>query len=323
MVAAVETMAYVGQTPWHGLGNRVDPNISLEEFQKQAGLDWSVSKRPVMFHAPDGVTRTEFGGVPLATFKDKFVLSRDSDNRPFSVVSGRYKPVQPKEIFAFFKDLLGMYGMKMHTAGSLKDGGRIWCLAETGDVHKVLNVDKVESYLLLATSYDLTMSTIAQFTSVRVVCNNTLQAAMGDKTGRITLPHMKDFDEKEIKAQLGIGREQWQAFGAMLDSLAKVKLDTVTASRIIDNVFKLPRETELRLANSDHVHADNVIRLFQHQNYIGADLAGDSAWGLLNCVTEYVDFHKRARGQGNRLDSAWFGEGANIKDRAVTALLAA
>lgn len=316
MVAAVETMAYAGRTPWHGLGNRVDPHISLEEFQRQAGLAWSVSKRPVWY-------ANTLGTGTNNTFKDRFVLARDSDDRPFSVVSGRYKAVQPKEIFAFFKDLLDMYGMKMHTAGSLKDGGRIWCLAETGDVHKVLNVDKVESYLLLATSYDLTMSTIAQFTSVRVVCNNTLQAAMGDKTGRITLPHMKDFDEKEIKAQLGIGREQWQAFGAMLDSLAKVKLDTVTASRIIDNVFKLPEDPVKRMADSNRVHAANVIDLFQHQRYIGADLAGDSAWGLLSCVTEYVDFHKRARGQGNRLDSAWFGEGANIKDRAVTALLAA
>ena len=312
MVAAVETMAYAGQTPWHGLGNRVDPNISLEEFQKQAGLDWSVSKRPVQYGS-----RLD-PRMEIRTFKDKFVLTRDSDERPFSVVSGRYKAVQPKEVFSFFKDLLDMYGMRMHTAGSLKDGGRIWCLAETGDVHKVLNVDKVESYLLLATSYDLTMSTIAQFTSVRVVCNNTLHAAMGDKTGRITIPHMKDFNEAEIKAQLGIGREQWQAFGEMLDSLAKVKIDFIKAKEVVDAAFKVHPSD---VTNPDRLHVANVTDLFQHQRYIGADLAGDSAWGLLSCVTEYVDFRKRARGQGNRLDNAWFGEGANIKQRAMQELV--
>ena len=309
MVAAVESMAYVGAEPWHGLGERVDPNISLDEFQLKAGLNWTVSKRPVEFSAMNGGS-----GV----FKDKFVLARDTDDRPFSVVSGRYKPVQPKEIFAFFKDLLDMYGMKMHTAGSLKEGGRIWCLAETGDVHKVLNVDKVESYLLLGTSYDLTMSTLAQFTSVRVVCNNTLQAALNDSTGRITIPHMKDFNEAEIKAQLGIGRDQWQAFGQMLDSLAKIRLDVIKAKEVMDKAFKVEAND---VTNPDRLHVANVVNLFEHQKYIGADLAGDTAWGLLNATTEYIDFHKRARSQSNRLDNAWFGEGANIKTRTVNELV--
>lgn len=321
MVAAVETMAYVGETPWHGLGNKVEETITLEEFQKEAGLGWTVSKRPVMFHAPDGVTRTEFGGVPIATFKDKFVLSRDSDNRPFSVVSGRYKPVQPKEIFEFFRDLLAMHNMKMHTAGSLMNGGRIWCLAQTGDVHKVLGVDRVDSYLLLSTSYDLTLSTLAQFTSVRVVCNNTLQQALRDSSGRVTIPHVREFNAEHIKDQLGIGREQWAAFTAALDVLAKVKVDAATAAKVIDKVFDIPEDPEKRMADSDRIHAVNVVDLFTKQTYIGADLSGDSAWGLLNSVTEYVDWHKRARNQGNRLNSAWFGDGARIKQTAMNELM--
>jgi len=320
MVAAVETMAYVGETPWHGLGNKVEETITLEEFQKQAGLDWTVSKRPVLFNAPTH-ERTEFGGVPLATFKDKFVLSRDSDNRPFSVVSGRYKPVQPKEIFKFFEDLLAMHNMKMHTAGSLMDGGRIWCLAQTGDVHKVLGVDRVDSYLLLSTSYDLTMSTLAQFTSVRVVCNNTLQQALRDSTGRVTVPHIADFNAESIKDQLGIGRDQWAAFTGALDVLAKVKVDAATAAKVIDKVFDIPEDPEKRMADSDRIHAVNVVDLFTKQTYVGADLSGDSAWGLLNSVTEYVDWHKRARNQGNRLNNAWFGDGARIKQTAMNELM--
>ena len=120
-------------------------------------------------------------------------------------------------IFEFFRDLLAMHNMKMHTAGSLMNGGRIWCLAQTGDVHKVLGVDRVDSYLLLSTSYDLTLSTLAQFTSVRVVCNNTLQQALRDSSGRVTIPHVREFNAEHIKDQLGIGREQWAAFTAALD----------------------------------------------------------------------------------------------------------
>lgn len=121
MVAAVESIAYVGETPWHGLGSKVEETITLEEFQKEAGLDWTVSKRPVHFHRTGLTIEDDEAAV---VFKDRFVLARDSDDRPFSVVSGRYKPVQPKEIFEFFRDLLAMHNMKMHTAGSLMDGGR-------------------------------------------------------------------------------------------------------------------------------------------------------------------------------------------------------
>ena len=324
MAAAVESMAYVGAVPWHGEGNKVDESISLDEFRKEAGLDWTVSKRPVMFTAPDHQI-TENGGTKLATFKDRFVLARDTDNRPFAVVSGRYKPVQPKEIFDFFHDLLAMHNMKMHTAGSLKDGGRVWCLAETGDVHKVLGVDRVDSYLLLSTSYDLTLSTLAQFTSVRVVCNNTLQQALGDKTGRVTIPHMQKFDAESIKAELGISRDQWAAFTAALDAMAKIKVDMAMASTIMDKVFELPEDPEKKMADSDRIHAVNVVDMFASKRFIGADIAGQTGWGLMNSLTEYIDYKKRARSQGNRLDAAWFGDGARYKANAMNemALLAA
>jgi len=305
MAHCIETMAYVGEVPWHGLGTLVEEDISLDQFRVEAGLNWEVSKRPVMF---DG-----------HVFKDKFVLARDTDDKPYAVVSNRYKPVQPKEIFEFFRDLLEMHNMKMHTAGSLMDGGRIWALAKTGDVHKVLGTDRVDGFLLLSTSYDLKLSTLAQFTSVRVVCNNTLQQALAESSGRVTIPHMQEFKPEEIHAELGIGRQQWAAFTGALDALAKIKLDTVKATEVIGKVFKLP--DDITQPDPDRLHASNVIDMFQYQTATGADLAGSTAWGLLNCVTEYVDFKKRARGQGNRINSAWFGEGAALKQEAMNELL--
>ena len=315
MAHEIEQMAYVGEVPWHGLGNRVEEGVSVEEMTRQAGLDWSVSKRSVMFNSLESLG-TPF---PMHTFKDKFVLARDLDDKPYAVVSGRYKPVQPKEVMEFFHDLVESQGFKLHTAGSLRDGKRIWCLAETGDSHLVNGNDKVDSFLLLATSYDLTFSTLAQFTSVRVVCNNTLQRALGDASGRVTVTHTQDFDSAAIKSQLGIGRENWEAFTKALDVIAKVKLDAVKATSVISNVFQLKPIEEG--ADPNRTHAQNVIDMFTRQNYIGADLAGDSAWGLLNSLTEYVDFKKRARGDGNRLDNAWFGDGAKLKERALNTLV--
>ena len=315
MVAAVETMAYVGEVPWHGLGEKVEADISLDDFRIKAGLGWRVSKRSVQY-GTDGMH-----SAPTLSFKDKFVLARDTDDHPYAVVSGRYKPVQPKQIFEFFRDLLSAHGMRMHTAGSLMDGARIWVLAETGDSAFIKGIDKVDGYLLLSTSYDLTLSTLAQFTSVRVVCNNTLQQAIKDSNGRVTIPHMSDFDHEAIKDDLGLGREQWGAFTAALNTMAKIRIDVCKATEIMDNVFKLPKDYEKKQLDPNRVHACNIVNLFDSQRFTGADLAGKTAWGLLNTTTEYIDHYKRARNSGNRLNSAWFGEGANIKGAAMKELM--
>lgn len=323
MAHELEQMAYVGAVPWHGLGNLIDVTTSIESWQQQAGLDWTVSKRPVMYNAQRENIHGERVPTPVP-FKDKFVIARDSDDRPYAVVSDRYKPVQPKEILEFFRDLVSNFGMTIETAGSLRDGKRVWALAKTGDAHKVMGVDEVDSYIMLATSYDLTFSTLAQFTSVRVVCNNTLQQSFSNASARVTIPHFRDFDASAVKEELGIGRSQWESFTKTMDTLAKIKLDVGKATELAQRVFKVV-PTEVSRKNALNIkHATNVIDLFSGKG-IGSDIAGATGWGLVNSVTEYLDQHRRARSVSNRLDSAWFGESFNIKQRAVdeTLLLAA
>lgn len=312
MAHEVEQMAYANAVPWHGLGNNIPSESTIEEWQGAAGLNWTVSKRPVQFHQP------EYPGT-MSTFKDKFVLARDMDNKPYSVVSDRYKPVQPKEILEFFRDLVKDFGMTIETAGALREGKRVWALAKTGDAHKVMGTDPVNSYLMLATSYDLTFSTLAQFTSVRVVCNNTLQQALGDYTGRVSIPHFRDFNAGAVKEQLGVGRSQWGAFTAAMDALSKLKLGVADASTVIHKAFDItPEPTDANRINTGH--AAKIIELFSGKA-LGADLAGETGWGLLNAATEYFDHHKRARSQDTRLDSAWFGDSFNTKQRVLNELV--
>ena len=314
MAHELEQMAYVGATPWHQLGNKLVENSPIEDWVVQAGLDWSVSKRSVQYNPVNGHPQQ------LSTYKDKFVLARDTDNRPFSVVSGRYKPVQPKQILEFFRDLVSRYGMTIETAGSLRDGQRVWAMAKTNEAHKVMGVDEIKGYLMIATSYDLTFSTLAYQTSVRVVCNNTLQASFGDMVNRITIPHFRDFDIEDVHAQMGMGRDQWSAFTGAMDTLAKLKLDTAKAKEVMDNVFKVNPMIVTAENSLARKHSDNVIALFSGRA-IGADIAGATGWGLVNATTEYIDQHKRARSASNRLDGAWFGEGFNTKQRAVDELM--
>lgn len=309
MAAAVETMAYAGEVPWHGEGTNVSDKVTVEEMQAAAGLNWTVSKRPVMYDRVAGGEQT---------FKDRFVLARDTDDKPFSVVSGRYKPVQPKDILGFFKDLLSRYGMTMETAGSLMGGKRIWAMAKTNEAYKVMGVDEIKGYLMVATSYDLTFSTLAYFTSVRVVCNNTLQASFGDMVNRISIPHFKDFDINSIHTQMGMGRENWEAFTAACESLTKIKLDVAKANQVLEEAYQFENDpVKDSLKRKD---TNNIIDLFSGKA-IGADVAGQTGWGLINATTQYLDQIKRAHSAGNRLNSAWFGDSFNTKQRVLDTTL--
>lgn len=311
MAHEIEQMAYVGAVPWHGLGNVLTQDSTIDEWTVQAGLDWGVTKRPVIYAGLEG---------EYPVFKDRFVLARDTDDRPYAVVSDRYKPVQPKAILEFFRDLVGNFGMTIETAGSLRDGKRIWGLAKMGeDTHKVMGTDPVNAYCMLATSYDLTLSTVAQFTSIRVVCNNTLQMSMSNFTGRVSIPHRKEFDIAEVQEQMGLGRAVWEAHCKTMETLATIKLDTYKATSLLHKVYDIT--AELKKDDSANIkHTGQIIELFEGKAK-GADLAGKTGWGLVNATTEYLDQFRRARNAGSRLDSAWFGDSFNVKQKVVDATL--
>ena len=311
MAAAIETMCYVGEVPWHKEGTKLTEGLGIEDWQRESGLDWTVSKRPVIYQGAEG---------EYPTFKDKFVLARDSDDRPFSVVSDRYKPVQPKQVIEFFRELTNEFGMQLETAGSLCDGKRIWALAKMGEeTYKVMGTDPVNAYCMLATSYDLTLSTVAQFTSIRVVCNNTLQMSMSNFTGRVSIPHRKEFDIAEVQEQMGLGASVWAAHQKTMETLATIKLDTVKASSVLHKVYDITTETKKDDA-ANITHVAKIIDLFGGKA-IGSDIAGATGWGLVNATTEYLDQHRRARSTSNRFDSAWFGESFNLKQKVVDATL--
>lgn len=315
----VEQMAYVGEVPWHGLGNQVDASLPIAQWQVAAGLNWQVHKAPVLYD-------TQPLGAPLGTstvksFKDQFVLYRSDTGDALSVMSARYKPVQPQEVLEFFRDLVDLGHFTIETAGSLKGGRKIWALARTRDDFCLPGNDLVKGYLLLATSYNGELSTVAQFTSVRVVCNNTLTAAVGDQSAAIRIPHFRDFDAEAVKAQLGIGHAAMAALEAAARLMTRVRMNDARAFDFIGKVFDLSQQEGLPNTPYDVAQANSILARFTHNQYQGASLPSSdhTLWGLLNTVTEYVDHDKRARGNDGRMDSAWFGKGAQIKQRALDA----
>jgi phage/plasmid-like protein (TIGR03299 family) len=307
MAHLLETMAYANATPWHGLGNRLSAKQPIEVWAEQSGLSFNIKEAPVCFMTPDD----ELEGAWV--FDDHKVLYRSDTNAPLSVVSKRYKVVQPAEILEFYRDLTEVSGFELETAGVLKQGRKIWALAKTNQSSTLKGNDTVNGYLLLATACDGTLATTAQFTSVRVVCNNTLAVALADGSGAVKVPHSTKFDADQVKKQLGVSVSSWNEFMYRMKTLSERKVKSHESMQYLLDVF-----TDKRTHVCNERAMKQVLALYEGAGK-GSDLASSkaTAFGLLNAVTEYVDHEKRARSIDHRLDSAWFGAGANLKQKAL------
>lgn len=310
----ITSMAYVNETPWHGLGNQLAPNQPSEVWAKQAGMNWQIEEAEVRFVS--GMAGSTLGSIHA--FPEQKVLYRSDTKAPLSVVSRRFQVVQPAEIIEFYRDLTEVGGFELETAGVLKDGKKLWALAKTGQSATLKGRDRVNGYLLLATACDGTLATTAQFTSVRVVCNNTLAIALGDNTSAVKVPHRSQFDAQAVKRQLGIAISSWDGFMARMKALSECKVNDTAAEAFFRRVLTYPAtgaSTPVPATNDNAVKA--VQELFAGRGK-GADMASaaGTAFGLLNAVTEFVDHQRRARSDDHRRDAAWFGTGATLKQKA-------
>ena len=305
----VAEMAYNGERPWHGLGQSVSDGASIEQWLQEARMEWEIKQSPV-----------HFMNGSLHTFPQHQVLYRSDSNAPLSVVSDRYKVVQPREMLEFFRSLVENEGFTIETVGSLKGGRRIWALAETHIADEVGSGDKIKAYLLLITSCDGSLATTAKFVSTRVVCWNTQGVALGENGLEVKVRHNTVFDPNVVKGKMGlIGRKAFGDFMENMRGLSKAKISMLDAGRIIGSLLPTPAGEK---SVEEGKGFKTIMGLFQG-NALGHSLPGVSgtAWGLLNAVTEYTDHHIRARNPENRLDSSWFGVGSNLKAATEELLL--
>ncbi|WP_443700857.1 DUF932 domain-containing protein [Pseudomonas sp.] len=318
MAHLIEQMAYVGATPWHGLGSQLSPKQPLEVWQQEAGMNWQIQESPVHFMAD---AAGHLGTIH--TFPEQKVLYRSDTKAALSVVSQRYQVVQPRDVLEFYRDLTERSGYELETAGVLKGGRKLWALARTGQSAVLKGNDVVNGYLLLATSCDGTLATTATPTTIRVVCNNTLTIAVNGASQAIKVPHSTRFDPRAVKQQLGITVSQWDDFMYRMRTLAARPVKTHEAKDYLRSVL-----CEALAANPERPGISNeraltkVLSMYEgHGRGAELEAAKGTAWGLLNAVTEYVDHERRARSNEYRMDTAWFGQGAAIKQRALNTAL--
>ena len=310
-------MAYVGDKPWHGLGQELTPDSPLDVWCKEAGMDWTVEKADCLFNVGGESSNIQYPNLSrpqnIRKFEKRNVLYRSDTYAGLGVVSDNYKIVQPKEALEFFKDLIADHGFTMETAGCLFGGKKFWALAKCGKSFKINGEDEIKPYLMMASSADGTMSTAVHLTSVRVVCNNTLQMCIGANAekSKIKIPHQATFDANAVKQQLDIVGGAWDKFKDNVIYLSEKRITRDEA------ILTVGEELNIKHTVVDDVMASsqilrNIISLYDGKG-IGANMvsANGTAWGLVNAVTQFFDHET-----GSKIDKSRAFERANFTDRS-------
>jgi phage/plasmid-like protein (TIGR03299 family) len=303
----VETMAYAGQVPWHGLGEKVPADLSPIQMMQKAGVDWEVNKIPTYANVNGDVVETGTNA-----------LIRSTDNKVLApMVGDDWNPVQNEEAFNFFNEYCAAGDMEMHTAGSLADGKVVWALAKVNESFDVLGDDRVDSYLLFSNPHQYGKSLNVRFTPIRVVCNNTLTLSLNMKAkNEVKLNHRRAFDPQMVKEQLGIAHEKFEMYKEVARFLSKKRATQADMIQYFNNVFPVANAKKREVKDYADLSRTAKTAFDVVQTQPGANFAEGSWWQALNAVT-YTTDHLLGRSADTRMQSAWFGSNQTKKVNAV------
>lgn len=309
MSANVESMFYVRETPWHGLGTRVVEAPSSAEALIMAGLDWSVVQEPIYT-----------GNDLIEGYKANV---RDKDRKVLGVVTDRYKVIQNDEAFAFTDELLDE-GVRYETAGSLQGGKKVWLLAHMPHEY-IISGERISPYLLFSNTHDGSGAIKVALTPIRVVCNNTLNLALATAKRSWSMIHTGD-----IKGKMGEARDTLFMAEKYMDSLGKefenLRLKKLTDKQVMDFIkILLPMESDLsdqQTKNIKKLQEDMKMRYFD-----APDLqdVGKNAYRFINAVSDFATHAEPIRRTANYKENLFARtvEGNPMIDKAYQMVLAA
>lgn len=347
-----QSMFYVGEKPWHGLGVEYKtPPGTAAEAVVAAGLNWNVELRPMFVPSRELLNAKDRDAVPAKNrgikVEGQFGVVRSSDERVLGVVGKKYTALQNSEAFAFLDPIVSEGDATFETAGSLKGGSVVWALLRMQRTFEVVPGDAVRSYMLVTNSHDGSRLVQARFIPIRVVCWNTLSAASPSRASRD-----KDADADaavRIRHTATVTSRTGEAVDLLhklykssvqteeiCKTLASSKISPKVASDFIESLFSKSGGEEIEGAREEMSSkteniVEEVLRYAQYGK--GSQIPGvrGTKWGVYNAITEYVSHSqglpkdKRksiTRGKAEaHLQSVWLGTGQKFVDDALKKLV--
>ena len=310
MAANVESMFYVREMPWHGLGTRVAEAPSSKDALRLAGLDWKVVQEPIL------TVRNEV--VP--GFKANI---RDRDHNVLGVVTDRYKIIQNDEAFAFTDALLGE-GVRYETAGSLQNGRRVWILAHMPREYIIMG-EHISPYLLFSNTHDGSGAIKVCLTPIRVVCNNTLNLALNTAKRSWSMIHTGDVNAKMKEAYdtLFTAEKYMAELGKEFDRLRNIELTDSQVRDYIEILLRLDEKpTPIQIKNTKKLREDLGMRYYKAPDLVGI---GNNAYRFMNAVSDFATHAAPLRRTANYKENLFARtvDGNPLIDRAYQLVCAA
>ncbi len=308
-------MAYCGDVPWHKLGKKVSEGVTAEQMIREAGLDWEVDLRPARgareINRKGEFSRYEVVRLPRPNKQEAEVL--------LGLVGRRYQPLQNSEAFEFFDPIVGETKAYFETAGALGEGERIWVMAKMPEVMEIVPGDECMKYLLLSNTHSGEGSVIVKFTSVRVVCQNTLMMAMADGQKAYRVRHSKNmqFRLEELADFLAITQEVFLIAEEWFKRLAKIQIVEDRLEEYFGAVF--PLSEGQRKTSKEPPRWKNLREAYESQPGLQLPGVRGTLWAAYNAITYFEDYEQPQQDEqpDQRLQRVWFGGGADVKLKAL------
>lgn len=227
----------VRQRAWHGLGQIVESYPTSAEALEFAGLNFTVEKAPNIHRLPDG--------SDIISDSSFFTYRTDNGAVLGDRLGADYQVVQNAQAFAFFDEIVGGDGIFYETAGALGKGERIFITAKLPDYIRVGKDDLIEKYLFLTTSHDGFGSIMAAFTPIRIVCNNTLNAALKNCSNAIKIRHTANAEARLKMAHkvLGLANTLTVQMESIFNQWAKVRISDAQVKKLVQLAMAPNKET--------------------------------------------------------------------------------
>ena len=311
MAANVESMFYVREKPWHGLGTMVAEAPDSATALRLAGLDWNVVQKDIMTEGGDGI---------IPGFKANV---RDTDGSVLGIVTDRYRVVQNAEAFSFTDELLGE-GVRYETAGSFQGGRRAWVLARLPHQY-IINGEEISPYLVFMNAHDGSGAIKAAMTPVRVVCQNTLNLALSTAKRSWSFNHTGDISGKlaEARDTLLYAGQYMAELGKTFGKLGQIRLSD---GRVTEFISTLIPDAD----GASPQQRRNIRRMQEDMRaryYDAPDLAdvGKNGYRFINAVSDFATHAKPLRERANYKESLFARtvDGNPLLDRAYQMVMAA
>jgi phage/plasmid-like protein (TIGR03299 family) len=311
----VETMAFAHEVPWHGLGNRVDGKVTIEEMLVAAGLNWTIEEVPCFMNI-DGKQ------IPV----ERKALVRSTDKKLMTVTGLNWVPFQNKDALEFFREYTAAGGATLETAGALRGGRIVWGLARVSAGFSLQGRDDVQGYILIVSPHEIGKAITVRTTSVRVVCANTLAMAGGvkGKNAEYRQSHIYGFDTAAARASVQLVKDEIAQLELDAIALQQLKMSQFDTVRLLAEFFqpvapnKAPVTTQDLIDNPD-ARSRNLQRVLWATEKAPGATPGNG-WGVLNGVTYWAD-HMAGNARDSRLFNSWLGETGKKKDQVKTKLM--